>query len=161
MKDYFLGLILFAFFGAVVLSIAPSGFSRGYLKFLCGLCSIGCIIFPIASLAVDGDSWKENIEGIFETDEKSKESYAEIYNSFLDDIAEENAEETLKNKIITEMNGKYGDIDVDIILNKSCDEIYIESVFVYFYPSGYDIDPRKVKKICFSEFGCECEILYR
>ena len=161
MRDYFLGLILFAFFGSVILSVTPSGLSRGYLKFLCGLCSIGCIIYPIASLAVDGDAWRENIEGMFEVDENAEESSVEIYNLFLDEVAEKNAEDALKSKIITETNGKEEDACVDIILNKNSDEIYIERVFVYLYPSGYDIDPKKVKKICFSELGCECEILYK
>ena len=161
MKNYFLGLILFAFFGSVILSVAPHGLSRGYLKFLCGLCSIGCIIFPIASVVVDGDAWRENVESFFEIGEDTRENSVEIYNLFLDEVAEENAELSLKNKIITELKGDNDDIAVDIILDKNSDEIYIEAIRVFFYPSGYDIDPKKVKKICFLELGVECEVFYK
>ena len=161
MKDYFLGLILFAFLGSIILSVAPHGLSRGYLKFLCGLCGIGCIIFPIASVVIDGESWREDVEDLFEINDNANENSVEIYNLFLDEVAEKNAEETLKDKIITELKADKDDICVDIILNKNSDEIYIDAIRVFFYPSGYDIDPKKVKKICFSELGIECEVFYK
>ena len=161
MREYFLGLILFAFFGSVILSVAPHGLSRTYLRFLCGLCSVGCIIFPLVTLfSSDGDKSAE-IESFFEPSENEDKNAVEIYNLYLDSIAEKSAEESLKNKIITELNAKVEDVDVDIILDKSSDEIYIKSVYVLFYPSGYDIDPKKVEKICFSAFGCGCEFFYK
>lgn len=161
MRDYFLGLILFAFFGSVILSVAPSGLGRGYLKFLCALCSIGCIMFPLASIAYDTEAWHGDIENMFETEELSEENSAEIYNSLLDRALEINVENELKAKIITETKAECNDVDVDIILGQNGDEFYIDSIEVVFYPSGYDIDPRKVEKICFSEFGCKCKFFYR
>ena len=161
MRDYFFGLILFAFFGSVILSVAPHGLSRTYLRFLCGLCSVGCIIFPLVSLvSPDGDGGAD-IEAFFETEDGQEKNAVEIYNLYLDGVAEKNAEETLKSEIITELRAKSEDIDVDIILDKSSDEIYIKSVYVFFYPSGYDIDPKKVEKICFSALGCGCEFFYK
>ena len=161
MKDYFLGLILFAFFGSIVLSIAPRGLSRTYLRFLCGLCSIGCIIFPLVTLLSDGGSEGEYIESLFETELQDANKSVEIYNSYIDDVALTNAEKSLKEKIIAETKSKEADFDVDIILAENGGEIYIKVARVCFYHSGYDIDPRKVEKICFSELGCECEFLYK
>ena len=161
MRSYFLGLILFAFFGSVVLSVAPRGLSRTYLRFLCGLCGIGCIIFPLATLLSGGGSEKEYIESFFEITDQDTNKSAEIYNYYLDDVALTNAEKSLKEKIITETKAKDADFDVNIILKENSGEFYIDGVRVYFYPSGYDIDPRKVEKICFSELGCECEFFYK
>ena len=115
MSDYFLGLILFAFFGAIILSITPQGMSRGYLKFLCGLCSIGCIIFPLASFSIEGGAGRDDVEALFDVGENYEENAVEIYNSFLDDTVKSNAENNLKSKIISELNADFEDFDVDII----------------------------------------------
>lgn len=161
MGNYFLGLILFAFFGSVVLSVAPHGLSRNYLRFLCGLCSVGCIVFPLASLLSDNGGGKEYIEPFFEAEAENTDKSVEIYNSYLDSVALSNVEKDLKEKIITETKSKQTDFDIDIILAESSGEIYIDSARVYFYPSGYDIDPRMVEKICFSELGCNCKFFYK
>ena len=158
MREYFLGLILFAFFGSVILSVAPQGLGRKYLGFLCGLCSVGCIIFPLASLTYDGGA--ESVKAIFEVSDKYEENAVEIYNLYLDEAVIKNAEENLKSEIISEMGADYEDLDVDIILEKNSDDFYIKCASVTLYPSGYDLDPRGIEKICFSRLECACEFFY-
>ncbi len=158
MREYFLGLILFAFFGSVILSVAPQGLGRKYLSFLCGLCSVGCIMFPLASLTSDGGA--ESVKALFETSDEYEENAVEIYNLYLDDAVIKNAEESLKNEIIAEMNAGVNDFDISIRLEKNSDEFYTKSVLVTFYPSGYDLDPRKIEKICSSRLECSCEFFY-
>ena len=158
MREYFLGLILFAFFGSVILSVAPEGLGRKYLSFLCGICSVGCIMFPLASLTYDGGA--ESVKALFEVSDEYEENAVEIYNLYLDEAVIKNAEKSLKNEIISELNAGYDDFNVDIILDKNSDEYYIKCVTVTLYPSGYDLDPRKIEKICFSRLECACEFFY-
>ena len=158
MREYFLGLILFAFFGSVIFSVAPSGLSKKYLRFLCGLCSVGCIIFPLASITLEDGT--ETVKELFEGAGRNEEMSAEIYNSNLDNVVLEGAEKDLKDKIISELNARHEDFDVNIILGENSGENYIISVLVTFYSSGCDINPREVEKICFSVLNCECEFYY-
>ena len=67
MNEYFLGLIAFAFVGAIILSVVPEGMSKKYVRLLCGLCSICCIAFPIFELVGSGGMLAENISALFET----------------------------------------------------------------------------------------------
>lgn len=160
MREYFLGLILFAFLGSAILSVAPEGIGRGYLRFLCGLCSLGCVIFPLVSLTGSAGELRGELEGAFEV-ESEPYCYAEIYNSFLDETAVKNAELELKNEILSEIKAKNEGFDLNIILGENSGEIYIRCVQVIFYPSGYHIDPRVIENICLSRLKCECEFFYR
>ena len=158
MKEYFLGIISFAFFGSFVLSVAPQGLGRKYLRFLCGLCGVGCVMFPLVSLSYGNGA--ELIRNAFEISEESEENAVEIYNLYLDETIIKNAEKDLKREIISSLSAKDEDFDLEIVLDKNSDEFYIKKIFVTFYPSGYDIDPLKVEKICFFAYKCECEFFY-
>ncbi len=158
MREYFLGLILFAFFGSVILSAAPQGLGRKYLRFLCGLCSVGCIMFPLVSLTHDGGA--ESIKEAFEASGENEKNAVEIYNLNLDETVIKNAETNLKNEIKTKLKATDEDFYVKIVLDKNGDEFYIKNVLVTFYPSGYDLDPREIEKICFSAYKCGCEFFY-
>ena len=161
MSEYFLGLIAFSFFGAVVFSLVPEGNSKRYVRLLCGLCSIGCIAFPIFNLFSDRDVELYEISALFEASTKIEENVAEIYNSSLNEAAIENAEEILKNDIIQGTLAKYDDLDVKIFIEKNGDDFYIDRVSVFIYPSGYSIDPDKIINICKNSLGKECNIIYK
>lgn len=160
MREYFLGLILFAFLGSAILSVAPCGVAKGYLRFLCGLCGIGCIIFPIFSILGSETGERADFEALFEANANDEDNYVEIYNSFFDESVLLNAEASLKNQIISELNASNEDFELKIIVGYNSDEKYIKRVRVNFYPSGYSIDPKRIEKICFSSLGCECEFFY-
>lgn len=160
MREYFLGLILFAFLGSAILSVAPCGLAKGYLRFLCGLCGVGCVIFPVFSLLGSESGERADLEALFEADAGDAESYAEMYNSFFDEATLNNAETSLKNEIMSELKAESEDFELKIILDDNGAENYIKLVRVNFYPSGYAIDPDEIEKICFSRLGCECEFFY-
>ena len=66
MSEYFLGLITFAFVGAIIFSLVPSGIGKRYVRLLCGLCSVGCIAFPIFDLISGGNNDFSRISALFE-----------------------------------------------------------------------------------------------
>ena len=160
MNAYFLGLIVFAFVGSVVLSLTPSGTSRGYVRLLCGLCSVGCVAFPLFGL-VDGGVNADEVAALFEPYDVIDENSVEIYNYALDEATLENAEELLKSKIIQELSTKYEDFDLQILLTESSGEKCIDKIIVTLYPSGYSQDPKKIEDICKSELDADCEFIYR
>jgi hypothetical protein len=160
MTEYFLGLIAFAFFGAVIFSLAPDGISKRYIRLLCGLCSIGCIAFPIFNLIGDGEEIG-NISELFEASFEVNENSVEIYNNSINNATVKNAEEELKNDIIKATSAKYNDIGVKIILAQNSDEFYIDRVVVYIYPSGYDLEPKRISEICRGKLGIACDIIYK
>ena len=161
MTEYFLGLIVFAFVGSVIFSLAPAGASKKYVRLLCGLCSVGCIAFPIFELVAEGDGDLEHVSELFETSDIIADNSVEIYNNALNNATLENAEKMLKNEITTKLSAKYDDIDVDIILGKNGDEFYIKRVVVFIYPSGYKLNPDKICNVCENELGKVCDIIYK
>ena len=160
MTEYFLGLIVFAFVGSVIFSLVPSGTSKRYVRLLCGLCSVGCIAFPIFELVAKGNGELEHVTELFETG-NAVDNSVEIYNNCLNDASLKNAEEMLKSKIIKELSGNHNDIDVNISLGNNGDEFYIEHVVVYIYPSGYMLNPDKIYDVCENELGKTCDIVYK
>ena len=162
MSEYFLGLILFAFVGSVIFSFVPPGASKRYVRLLCGLCSVGCIVFPLFELVVDTDKgYFKDLTQIFEASGELGENAVEIYNNSINNVTLENAEETLKNDIIKAFSIKYDAVEVAIVLDKNSDEFYIKRIMVYLYPSGYGADPQKIRDICKSTLGVTCDIIYK
>ena len=161
MKEYFLGLIVFAFVGAIMLSLAPDGKSKKYVRLLCGLCSIGCIAFPIFELVNSGGDEIKNISELFETAIEADEKSVEIYNDYVNYTTLKSTEEILKNNIIKGTLTKFDDIDIEISLGKNSGEFYIDEVVVYLYRSGYALDPKKIGEICQKRLGEECKIVYK
>ena len=165
MSEYFLGLIVFAFVGSMIFSLVPTGSSKRYVRLLCGLCSVGCIIFPLFGLFEDvtngdGSSFEELAE-MFETSDEAGENAVEIYNNFVNATSVKNAEETLKNDIIKALSIKSDAVDVKIELGENCGEFYINRVIVYLYPSAYATEPKKIREICENRLGAACEIIYK
>ena len=161
MSEYFLGLITFAFVGAIIFSLVPSGIGKRYVRLLCGLCSVGCIAFPIFDLISGGSNDFSRISALFEPYNEIDSGIVEIYNYSLNEVTLKNAEESLKNDIIEEVSAKYDDIDVKIELCENGDDFYINKIFVYLYPSAYGLDPKKIENLCVSRFEAECVIVYK
>ena len=161
MSEYFLGLIIFAFSGSVLLSLAPQGISKKYLRLLCGLCSVGCIVFPLFNFFGSGGIDAEELVAVFDVQDDVSENNVEIYNNSLNDASLKNAEETLKSSIIKELSVKYEDFDLEIVVNKSSEDFYIEKIRVLIYPSGYSVDPKKIGGICKRALDAPCEFIYR
>ena len=161
MTEYFLGLIVFAFVGAIIFSLVPDGKSKRYVRLLCGLCSIGCIAFPIFELMDSGGEKIESLSSLFIMSDKIDENCVEIYNNSINDATIKIAEENLKNAIIKGTSASLDDIDIKILVERNSDEFYIDRIIAYIYPSGYDLDPKKIDKICRNELGKECSIIYK
>ena len=161
MSEYFLGLIVFAFVGAVIFSLVPEGASKRYVRLLCGLCSVGCIAFPVLSLISDGNDTFGEIAELFETSDISNNDSVEIYKHSLNMATLSNTQEELEGKIIQELSGKYGDVGVKIELGENGNEVYIKRIIVYIYSSGYALDPEKIKNVCQNELGKTCDIIYK
>ena len=160
MNAYFLGLIVFAFVGSVVLSLAPSGTSKGYVRLLCGLCSVGCVAFPLFGFASEGIDSGE-IAALFEPYDELDADNVEIYNSALNDSALRNSEEVLKTEIMQELSANYDDFEVEISVLKNGDEFSIDKIIVTLYPSGYALDPKAISDICEGALCAECEFVYK
>ncbi len=161
MTKYFLGLIVIAFVGSVVMSLSPKGTSRAYLKLLCGLCSIGCIAIPLISAFSGGGFIAEDFIDAFDSKNTSEDAMIEIYNDAIEGAAIKNAEQTLKNEIIKELSAKNDSIDVKIITDNNSEDFYIKVISVTIYPSGYTLNPREISSICVSRLGAECEFVYK
>lgn len=161
MTEYFLGLIAFAFVGAIIFSLAPDGKSKKYVRLLCGLCSIGCIAFPIFELINSGGEEVEGIASLFEASGKIEENSVEIYNNYLNYATVENAEKNLKDEVISRTSANTEDIDVKILISENSGEYYIDDVVVYLYRSGYDLDPKIIDEICQNRLSKGCTIIYK
>lgn len=160
MTEYFLGLIIFAFVGSVIFSLVPSGIGKRYVRLLCGLCSIGCIAFPLLKL-VGGEVELDGISAIFEPISTIDCNTVEIYKDSINNATIEIAEQSLKNDIIREASAKSDDIDVIISIGENSDKFYIDTVSVIIYPSGYHLNPDKIDAVCRDKLDKGAEFIYK
>ena len=62
MKEYFISIIAIALVGSLIISMLPSSSNAKYLRLICGLCAIGCIVFPLINadeMMIDFESLKK------------------------------------------------------------------------------------------------------
>ena len=161
MSGYFLGLIIVSFVSAAVMSLTPQGVSKSYIRLLCGLCGVICVVLPVFSLFGDGEELAKSISDAFEVSGEIDENNVEIYNNSLNFAAVKNAEENLKSSIIAKKIAKYNDFDININIEEKSDGFYIDNIFVTLYPSGYSADPDEIEKICYSYFEVPVEFIYK
>ncbi len=159
MKEYFITIMAVALVGGVILSLTPKGSSARYVRLLCGLCTVGCVAFPIVGF-FDGELDKEGLLSVFDYEERDKEYYEEIYNNNLNKSEIENAENILKGEILEGVSAKNDDIDVRLVTEDNSGEISILKVEVTIYPSGLTIDPRRIENYVQDRLGCPCEFFY-
>ncbi len=160
MKGYFTGIILVVLLSSAVLSITPSDGSKKYIRLVCGLCTVGCMLIPAAQAF--GSLWmsEEDIISKFEYSETAERDYAEIYNKNLNSTEIKNAEASLKRLIIEELSLNYADFDIAINAEIKSDEFYISSVTLKIYPSGVNIEPSRVTEYISEKLDCPAEVYY-
>ena len=161
MTEYFLGLIAFSFVGAAVFSLVPSGGAKRYVRLLFGLCAVGCIAFPLFEIANGLSGEINDLTALFEFNTDISDNSVEIYNNFLNEAGVKNAENSLKSELMKELSAKYDDIDVKISVGKNGEEFYIIGVTVFLYPSGYHLEPKRIKSFCENRLLAECSIVYK
>lgn len=160
MKEYFVGVMSVVMLGGLIISLFPEGGEKKYLRLLCAIASLSCMIMPLTDIVSDGSELDEELEGLFGYVGGEPMDYDEIYNNSLASASVENAEIYLKNLIISELGADFNSFDVRIISKIESDKFYIESVEVTIYPSGMLIDPHRVKKTVSELLGCDCVIFY-
>ena len=158
MRGYFFGVIVVAIVGSVVMATSSHTGSARHIKFLCSLCVIGCLAFPLLSL-LEGEFDTDGVLELFESD-INEEKYDEIYNDYFLKSEIENASKTLKIKINKELEIDDDCYDLNIVLDKNSDEKNISRVEIIIYASGLTVDPRGIKALIGEYLGCECEIFY-
>lgn len=160
-SGYFLGIIAVSFTSAVVLSLTKNGICRKYMRLLCGLCGIVCVVLPILTLGEGGEELVRSVENAFKSQSAPQENSVEIYNNSLNSAALENFEQELKTLVVKRLDAKYDDIDIMIESKKNGDDFYIKEIKVILYPSGCSIDPEKIKKICAERIDAPVSFVYR
>ena len=85
MKEYFIAVIAVSLLGGVIVSMLPDGNTAKNVRFLCSLCTVACIAFPLISFFDNGfDS--QTLMNVFEQSEQESEFYDEIYNKLWREI---------------------------------------------------------------------------
>jgi hypothetical protein len=160
MSKYFLSVMIIVFVGGIVVSIAPDGSTKRYIRQLCGLAITLCILSPVLELARGGEGEFDKIRDLFDRDSVPEQSYAEIYNESILSAGAENASEILKNEIKQEFSLSDEAFDVDILAKYNGDEIYIDHIDVIIYFAGVAANPHNIKNYVWERFECECQIIY-
>lgn len=159
MKVYFLAILVIGVLGGIIISLSPDSASAKHIRLLCGICTVGCIVIPIASYAAQSDisvdNWLEMFDG-----EQYSEKYDEIYNEAFNQIEVSNADNLLKSKIIQEFMIRSEDFDIHIKTSDNSVEKYIEYVELKIYAKGIEIDPHRIEKYVKDLLGCDCVVYY-
>lgn len=160
MKEYFVGIMVSVVFGALAISILSEGGEKKYLRMLCGVATAGCIILPLADFFREGSDALKEVEDMFAVNENEEEHYDEIYNKTLTSAGVKNAEQSLKNLIISRLNVDGNDFDVNIFGDVESDVFCIKRVEFLIFPSGIAIDPHKVEKLVTDLLKCDFDVIY-
>lgn len=160
MKEYFVGVMAAVLFGGLIISLFPDGSEKKYLRLLCAIAAVSCMIVPLIDFASDAQNVGDELDSLLDFDGYATGDYDEFYNNSLMRASVDNAEKYLKKLVISEVDAKDEDLDIDIIARIESDEIYIEAVEVKIYPSGLAKDPHAIEKLVCELLGCECRIFY-
>ena len=161
MKEYFVVLISMVFAGGILISLTPPGSFQKYMRFLCGIAVSGCIMMPLLSGEVFEKTYIGDWDKYWDSENDVMLNYDEIYNSSLKHASAKNAEEYIKSLVTKEIKAQKGDIDIRVITSEKSEEICIERIEVIIYPSGINLDPRKIQNIVYELLECECIIMYK
>ena len=159
MKEYFISIIAIALVGSLIISMLPSSSNAKYLRFICGLCAIGCIVFPLINadeMMIDFESLKE----LFYNEQDNDNDYEKIYNDAMAKAEISNAEISLKNEIVKAYSANHEDFDIEITTKKYSDDFYISKITLKIYPSGITLNVHLIKKYIEEQLGHECVIFY-
>ena len=159
MKEYFISIIAIALVGALIISMLPDATNAKYLRLICGLCAIGCIVLPLANFGSENFDFDEITE-LFGNEEDKKEQYDKFYNASIKEAEITNAQILLKSEIIQATSASAKDFDVKIYTANIGDEIYISNIEIKIYPSGIFMDVHAATKCVEENFGCKCRIIY-
>ena len=113
MKEYFITVIAVALVGALIISMLPAATNAKYLRLICGLCAIGCIVFPLANMG-ELSFESDEIIGLFGDSGENDEQYDKIYNNTIENAEITNAQILLKSEIIKELSASDEDFDIKI-----------------------------------------------
>ncbi len=160
MKEYFIGIISVVFLGGMIVSVMPSGATQKYLRLLCGVSVMACIVMPAFSFFGDQNAGADRWDILSDAEGYDESQYVEIYNNSLKNAETYNAENTLKSEIIKEFSAGYDDIDIELETTVKGDEIYISGVILKIHPSGVLLDPHKMKKYLEDRLECPCTVVY-
>ena len=159
MKEYFISIVVIALVGSLIISMLPSSSNAKYLRLICGLCAIGCIVLPLIN-ADDTMIDFESLEELFYNEQNGDNDYDKIYKDAMAKAEISNAEISLKNEIVKACSANYEDFDVEIITKKYSDEFYISKITLKIYPSGITLNVHLIKKYIEEKIGHECVIFY-
>ena len=159
MKEYFISIATIALVGVATVSMLYGTSNAKYLRLICGLCVIGCIVFPFTKMWDDDFDFSE-IEELFKQDEAESQKYDKIYNNSIKHGEISSAETLLKSEIIKEFDVNSEDFDVRINAQKNSGENYSYDIEVKIYPSGIFMNVHAVEKYVNDRLNCECQFYY-
>ena len=137
--------------------LSPEGDIRKYVRLIGSLCLVCAVASPVFGAIQNGG---EGLEGLFPTVTDEESGYEEIYGEALAKGAEETIERVLKERVISELGLKEGEIDFDVALEKSEGEYSVSAVSGYIHGGGIFADPRKVNTLVNEVCGCACTLIY-
>ena len=160
MKEYFAVVITVIFIGGTLVSLAPEGSGKRYLRLLVSLAVTGCIIMPLFSFL---DGWEMDAEGISEMlswGEENTQNYEEIYNKSLQNGAKEQAEELIVSKLYEQFSLSEKSASVEISFLSENQILTLQEIRVTLHGKGVLTDPREIVSFAEDAFGCPCTVLY-
>ena len=157
MTGFVITLISVALLNGALSMLAPEGEMRKYVKLLGSLCLVCAIASPIFSaIKAEGGG----LDGLFPDIPENESRYEDVYGEALAKGAEETLEKILKERAISDLNIKEGEIDFDISLERVDGEYRVCSAYAYIRDGGIFVDPRSVNDMVNELCGCACNIIY-
>ena len=145
---------------AAVIQTAGKSVSKKYIDIICSLCVICAVVFPVIKAVsdIDANSVPDFLNDI--SYEYETENSVEIYNSYLHFVSVEDAETLLCEELSKKLGTNLGEIEIDLVTDRSEDKPYITDVVVCIHGGAVNADPEIIKEYVGEKTGVNCRIIY-
>lgn len=156
MKEYLLALFAVCMVAGIVKVIASDCALAEHVGFICAICVILCVASPLIKLLDAGF----DLEDIFEGTDGSRAEYGEIFDAYLQEQDEKNAEISLARMLEAELSLNEESTSVDITVSNDGEATRVEGVRVILHADAISADPERIKEYIMQYTSAKCDIVY-
>ena len=146
-KEYLMSLLCVAVAAAITQGMLKGNAQREQLCFLCAVCVLAALVVPSSRLIFSLGSAEDMVDKILPESDSENEGYGKIYISHLLDGGAEEVERYIVSELSEKLLESKENIGARVTLSADGKGAEVRSVKVFLYPSAYDAEPEKIKKL--------------
>ena len=157
MGGFILTALSVALLSGVIGLLTPEGNTKKYVRLVGALCILGALASPIVAFITEGE---DGLDLLFPSVGEESGDYGEIYESAIADGMSENAEDVVKNMLVSRFDLSEENIEVSLSVERQGGKYTVTSATVTLKSSLIFADPREISEYINGELDCPCTVVY-